>query len=120
MTKTTKLDNFTAIRSFLEAEGKTDWAEVIAHEIELLEKRRVADRKPTKAQEANITLGEAILEGMADGIARTVTDVIKTIPCCADYSTQKISPIMNKLVADGKLTKIEEKRRTLFVIVKGE
>lgn len=120
MTKTTKLDNFTAIRNFLTEQGKEEWASVIAHEVELLEKRKSADRKPTKAQEANTELGKAILEGMADGISRTVTDVIKTFPCCEGFSTQKVSPIMNRLVEAGKLTKTEEKRRTLFTIVKGE
>ena len=114
MTKTTKLDNFVAIRDFLSAQGKEEWANVIAHEVELLEKRKNADRKPTKAQEANATLGEVIVEQMAEGVQYTISDMIKTLPCCEGYSTQKVSPIANKLVLEGKLVKVEEKRRTLF------
>ena len=118
MTKTTKLDNFVAIKNFLAEQGKSDWVDVMTHEIELLEKRKTADRKPTKAQEANAELGEAIIEQMSENVQYTVSDMIKTLPCCEGFSTQKVSPIVNKLAEVGKLNKVEEKRRSYFAKVR--
>lgn len=118
MTKTTKLDNFIAIRNFLVEQSKEDWADVMTHEIELLEKRKSTDRKPTKAQEANAELGDVICEQMSENVQYTVSDMIKTLPCCEGFSTQKVSPIVNKLAEAGKLTKVEEKRRSYFIKVR--
>ena len=120
MKKTTKLDNFTAMRNYFVEIGKEEFVEVLNHEIELLAKKSTSERKPTATQIANANLGEAILEAKADGQAYTITEMIKTFECCADLSTQKVSPVVNKLVEEGKLAKYSEKRRTLFVIVKGE
>ena len=120
MKKTTKLENFTAMRNYFAEVGKEDFVEVLDHEIELLKKKSSAEKKPTATQIANANLAEAILEAMADGEAYTITEMIKTFDCCTDLSTQKVSPVVNKLVDEGKLTKFNDKRRTLFQIVKGE
>lgn len=118
MKKTTKLEHFIAMRDYFVEAELTEWAEVMSHEIELLEKKKGENRKPTATQVANASLGEAILEAMTDGQAYTITEMIKSFECCADLSTQKVSPVVNKLVEEGKLAKFSEKRRTLFQIVR--
>ena len=114
MKKTTKFESFTAIYNFLVESEKSEWADVIAHEIELLEKKKGENRKPTATQVANASLAEAILDAMEEGQGYTITEMIKGFECCTDLSTQKVSPIVNKLVDEGKLTKFNDKRRTLF------
>ena len=55
--KTTKKENFQAIVTILEGVNRQDLADVIRHEIELLE-NKAAKRKPSKSQVANAELTE--------------------------------------------------------------
>lgn len=86
----------------------------IQHEIDLLAKKSGADRKPTATQIANEALKSAIIEGMEPNRMYTVTEVIKEVPECAGLTNQKVSPLMNQLVAAKVLTKTEDKRRSYF------
>jgi hypothetical protein len=58
----TKKENFTAIRDFLADAGKTEWVEVMNHELDLLSAKSGALKKPTEAQEQNKVLMNAIVE----------------------------------------------------------
>jgi hypothetical protein len=86
----------------------------INHEIELLEKKNSGEKKPTATQVANEALKTAILDGMEANRLYTVTELIKEIPALAGLTNQKVSPLANQLVEDGKLTKTSEKRRSYF------
>lgn len=72
------------------------------------------DRKPTKNQEENEVIKTAILEVLADGKQKTVTDIIKNLD--GDYTNQKISALMRQLIAESKVEKITEKRKSYFKI----
>ena len=94
-----------------------DNAEIVAfcnHEIELLEKKKSADKKPTAQQVANKSTQEAILANMADGQMYTITDLIKTVPECADMTNQRVSALVRQLVTDGAVVRIEDKRKAYF------
>lgn len=91
--------------------------EFIKHQIELLDKKSSANRKPTKTQLANEGIKNDILDGMVSGERYTITDLIKEIPAIADFSNQKISALVNQLVKDNKVTRVEEKRKTYFTKV---
>ena len=88
--------------------------EFINHELELLAKKNSGDKAPTATQKANAVLKDAIVEGMEANRYYTVTEMIKEIPALAGLTNQKVSPLANQLVEEGKLTKTTEKRRSYF------
>lgn len=124
--KFTKSDRFTALLSYLEdhpdavfatpkGELTADqMAEFVQHELELLEKKNSADKKPTAQQQANAAIQTAILEGMEDGKPYTITELIKSIDACADLTNQRVSALMRQLKEDGKVIRTEDKRKAYF------
>lgn len=110
--KPTKKQMFTGLLAMpgLSEEQKA----FIQHEIELLEKKNSGEKKPTATQVANEALKVAMVEGMEANRLYTVTELIKEIPALAGLTNQKVSPLANQLVEEGKLTKTVEKRRSYF------
>ena len=102
--KITKKDNFTAIAEFLADAGKTEWADVINHEIELLDK---------KAATAKATAAKKKVEGdaLTDAVAAVLTDELATIADITakiegdDVTVAKVQYRLNQLVANGKARK---------------
>lgn len=92
----------------------TEQKAFIEHELELLAKKNSGEKKPTATQVANEALKTAIAEGMVAGKQYTITDIIKEIPACAGLTNQKVSPLANQMVEDGRLVKTTEKRRSYF------
>jgi hypothetical protein len=92
--------------------------EFIEHEIFLLAKKSSGEKKPTKTQIANMGLKEVILEVLAEAESpMTISELIKADERLAEYSTQKIAPLMTALVKEFKVVRIEEKRKAYFKIV---
>ena len=110
--KMTKKDYFEQIkRNYALTE---DEVKFIDHEIELLEKKNAADKKPTAQQVVNKSTQDAIYEGMESGKLYTITDLIKTIPECADMTNQRVSALVRQMVLDGKVERTEDKRKAYF------
>lgn len=99
-TKVTKKDNFIAIVNVLEDAGRTDLADVIKHEIELLE---------NKAAKAKETAAKKKVEGDAlrDAVKAALTDELCTIADITakvegdDVTTAKVQYRLNALVNAG-------------------
>ena len=70
--KITKKENFTEIAAFLTEVGKIEWADVINHEIELLD-NKAAKAKATAAKKK--TEGDAL----RDAVQAVLTDEFQTI-----------------------------------------
>lgn len=85
----------------------------IDHELELLAKKNSAEKKPTAQQTANKAICDAIVNGMEDGKLYTITDLIKTIPECADLTNQRVSALVRGMI-DVKVERVEEKRKAYF------
>lgn len=77
-------------------------------------KKNSADRKPTATQVENAGLKVAILDGMAEGKAYTITDLMKAVPQLADLSNQRVSALVRQLVEEGLVLRTEEKRKAYF------
>lgn len=77
-------------------------------------KRNSAERKPTKVQEANEAIKAEILEVMADGKARTVTEIMAMTPSLIDASNQKGASLVRQLKDSGALVREEIKRKAYF------
>lgn len=110
--KMTKKDYFEQIKAKYTL--TTDEIAFIDHEIELLEKKNSADKKPTAQQVANKSTAEAILAHMEDGKMYTITDLIKSVPECADMTNQRVSAIVRQMI-DVSVRRVEDKRKAYFV-----
>ena len=110
--KMTKRDYFNAILSkYPLTDAEKDF---VKHELELLEKKNSAEKKPTAQQTANEGIKSAIVEGMESGKKYTITDLIKSIPTCSDLTNQRVSNLVRQLVTEGKVVRTEEKRKAYF------
>lgn len=114
ITKTpTKRENFTALLNLEEVKENPVLVKFINHELELLDKKNVSDKKPTATQIANEALMTTILDHMEINVGYTVTDIIKGVDECSELSNQKVSALMRALKDKGAVTKTEGKK-TLF------
>lgn len=115
MTNTKKMTKVDYFKQILANYNLTeDEQNFINHELELLAKKNSAEKKPTAVQVANDGIKTDILDGMVEGTLYTITDLIKTIPALADLTNQRVSALIRQLIADGKVERIEEKRKAYF------
>ena len=114
MTKMTKREKFEMLSKLSEVQSNEVLRDFIAHEMELLEKKNSAPKKPTAAQVANEAIKTAIVDGMEANRYYSVTEIIKEIPECADLTNQRVSALLRQLKEDGKVVRTEEKRKAYF------
>lgn len=89
----------------------------IEHEIELLDKKKSGERKPTATQIANEGLKDVILEVLESAEnPMTISEIIKAHSALHKLSRQKVSPLISSLVKAEKVVRIEEKRKAYFTI----
>ena len=115
--KLTKAQKFAMLRAIPGVAENAMLVEFIDHEVELLTKKNSADKKPTAQQVANAGIATAIIEGMEPNRLYTVTEVIKSIPACADLTNQRVSALLRQLVEAGKVKRTEDKRKAYFSLV---
>lgn len=72
--------------------------------------------KPTPAQVENERLKEILYSGMTTE-PKTITEYIKSIVELEDYSSQKITPIMKKLVEEGRVSREVQGKRIVYARV---
>ena len=116
-TKLTKAQKFAMLRAIPAVADNAMLVEFIDHEVELLTKKNSADKKPTAQQVVNAGIATAIIEGMEPNRLYTVTEVIKSIPECADLTNQRVSALLRQLVEAGKVKRTEDKRKAYFQVV---
>jgi hypothetical protein len=119
--KITKRESFTEIAEILKGLGKERLAGVMEHELELLAKKNASGNgKLTAVQVANNGIKEEILECMAKEPNRlfTISEMMKLFPCCVEMSNQRVSALVRQLKEEGKVERIEEKRKAVFRIAR--
>lgn len=115
--KITKRDNFNSLLALVK--GNDELTAFITHEIELLDKRTSAERKPSKAERMKIEQDEALAQAIMDGMGTTkytVSALIKAIPDLNGLSTQKVTALLRKMIAEGKIAKSVEKGTSFYAI----
>lgn len=119
--KMTKKDFFNILKKSypVTAENYNDVIAFIDHEIELLERKNSAEKKPTATQKANTELKAAILESMVKDRNYTITEMIKEFPALSELTNQKVSAMVRQLVEANLIEKIEDKRKSYFRLVQG-
>lgn len=112
--KLTKRDHFNTLLDMAEVKSNPKLVEFIEHELELLDRKNSADKKPTAQQTANEGIKAAILDNMVEGARYTITDLIKSVPECADLTNQRVSALMRQLIEAKLVVRIEDKRKAYF------
>lgn len=115
--KMTKKEWFAALASVVEAsemENKTEALAFINREVELLEKKS-AKSGQTKTQKENVEVMEKIKSALGEvGKAVTITELQAASAEMAEYSNQKLSALLKKLVESGEVVKTIEKKKSYF------
>lgn len=92
--------------------------EFVEYQIELLN-RKSATRGTKKESEENIALKGQVLATLGDN-SMTVSDIVKALAEGGTiYSPQKITSLLTKMIAEGKVEKVVEKRVSYFSKVEG-
>ena len=112
--KRTKRDYFNSLLALDEVKSNPKLVDFINHELELLDKKNSADKKPTAQQTANDSIKVAILDNMVEGKMYTITDIIKSVPECAELTNQRVSALVRQLKDEGKIVRTEDKRKAYF------
>ena len=112
--KLTKRDHFNALLSLSEVQANPVLVAFIEHELELLDKKNSADKKPTAQQVANDGIKDAIVEGMEENRLYTVTELIKEVAECNELTNQRVSALLRQLISEGKVVKTIDKRKSYF------
>jgi predicted HTH transcriptional regulator len=89
--------------------------------IDGLDKKSTGEKKLTDQQVANLGYKTDILAYLADGQAKTATEILKgvtTFP--ADMSNQRVSQLLRQLILDGKVSKDIVKGKAMFKVAEGE
>ena len=113
--KITKREKFEMLLKIETVKENPMLVEFIEHEIELLAKKNGSDKKPTATQSANNELKDAILDAMETGKKYTITDIIKTVPECAELTNQKVSALVRQLLLANLVERVEEKKKAYFI-----
>lgn len=114
--KISKREHFSNIKDFLADNGKEEWAEVMAHEIELLDRKTSTGN--TKKNEEHETIKAQILDVIVGSM--TCTEITKAVNGAngTDYTSNKVSAMLKKMVEDDKtVTKVMDKKTALFSAV---
>lgn len=117
--RVTKKEMFNAIAKIPAVASNPQFAEFIAHEIELLEKKSgtKGERKPTANQQANAGFKEVMLSNMEKDRLYTISELIKEMPGMSELSNQRVSAIVRQMVESGTVKRTEDKRKAFFSIV---
>lgn len=108
--KMTIVEKYEAIIDKVEGVLSADEIDFLKERAELHAKKN-ATRKPTKAQTENEEIKARILDFMADGVSRTVTDIQKAVGL---ESNQKASALVRQLKDAELLVRKEIKGKAWF------
>lgn len=118
--RVTKKENFEVIRGLLVEMGREDLAEVMAHEIELVSKKRAGQ---TKAQKANEGLVEVVYDILANAeeamTATEILNVAKDNGVEGIASNQKVSALL-KMLGNRVVKEVKGKKSTFRVATEDE
>ena len=109
--KKTKKDLFLEVREVVT--GNEELVAFVDHELELLNKK--AGTKSTKVNEEQVALMEKIVNALNEiGRSVTISELQKENAEMAEYSNQKLSAMLKKLVDNKQVTKMVDKKKSYF------
>ena len=85
-----------------------------------LDKNSGSEKKMTDQQKQNLGFKSDMLALMADGKARTATEILNGVPTFPEGMTnQRVSALLRQLYLDGKVKKETVKGKTYFTATEG-
>ena len=113
--KITKAQKFEMLKALPQVAENQMLLEFVEHEIELLSRKNSSEKKPTAQQTANANVANAILEVLSENPNQmyTITEMIKTIPACAELTNQRVSALVRGMLG-STIERVEEKRKAYF------
>jgi hypothetical protein len=90
-----------------------EYAEKVEKMKAQFEKKNSAEKKPTAQQTANLGIANAILETLESGKLYTITEIMKTVPACAELTNQRVSAIVRGMLGVS-MERVEDKRKAYF------
>lgn len=118
--KITKRDRYAEMREIFEGIGREDLVGFVDHEVELLDKKNAGKSKVSQAeQEKRDNLANAVIEILTEsGKPMPNAEIGKAMPNeFGIVSTQKLTPILSKMVESGILIAEKVKGRTHYALV---
>lgn len=117
-TRTTKRTNFNALLALSEVQANPALVDFINHEIELLDKKNSAERKPTAKAVENAGYRDAIIAAMVPGKLYTLSEIAEAVPALNGATPQRMSGLVNTMTTDkgGVIVKVIDKRKAYFQI----
>ena len=115
--KITKRDRYNALLRIPAVANDPEMVEFIEHEIDLLNRKNTTkdgEKRLTKTQTENAKVAEEILSYMEINHLYAPADLIKLVPACAEYSVPKVSAVVRPLVDEGKIEKVNDKRKVYY------
>lgn len=114
--KPTKRDNFNALLAIPAVAENSALVEFINHEIELLDKKNSAERKPTPKQVENAGFKADIVAYMEPDTQYLSADLAKSVPSivAAGISGNRVTAMLTQLVNEGTLVRTEDKRKNYY------
>ena len=102
-------------------DAPADVVEKLQSMISQLDKQNASPKKLTATQEANLVLRDAIMTFLScfPNQMFTCTELVKKVPELDGMTPQKVSALVSALVELNKVVKIQEKRKSYFML-KGE
>lgn len=117
----TKKEMFVALSQLSEVRANAELLERVEHELALLENRKASvKRKPSKKQLENNALMNAIVSEMEPGVAYTNREMLQSLACCGNMSSQKLNALLSQLIANNRVERKVEKRVVRFSVVENE
>ena len=111
--KKTKKDLFLEVREVVA--GNEELVAFVDHELELLNKK--TSTKSTKVNDEQVALMEKIVNALNEiGRSVTISELQKENAEMAEYSNQKLSAMLKKLVDNKQVTKIVDKKKSYFMV----
>ena len=111
--KKTKREFFGEIREIVKE--NTELVAFIDHELELLNKKTSA--KSTKVNTEQVELMGKIVDALNKiGRSVTISELQKENAEMAEYSNQKLSAMLKKLVDNKQVTKMIDKKKSYFMV----
>jgi isoleucyl-tRNA synthetase len=115
--KITKKDKFEMVKAIIANSDTASKEELIAfidREIELINKKSTS-KSETPTQKANKLIIETIADCMKTlDVPITVTDLKNSFIALNNFTTQKLSVLLAKMVKDGRVIRTEDKKKTYF------
>ena len=112
--KKTKREHYNELRVL--ANGNDELIEFIDHEIELLNRKNSAERKPTANQLDNVKIKKLIKENIGTN-RYTITEMIKALlngTEWAEITCSRLTAICTQMVEEGDLVRDVDKRKAYY------